>query len=167
LDPYQAYNYYLSLNQISEKDNSTFNQVCALSSFGSLIWGWLYRKEFLSHPLIDEYNNFNANNEMAQISITQPYIETIDSICRLHHIQLLKVVIPDRNKADNKNTGISNESIVLPRAVEVSVGLWGQVHPEKSHETQMVELLSFIILIQTGMVFERFEEEGESDASEE
>jgi len=71
------------------------------------------------------------------------------------------------NKTDNKNTGISNESIVLPRAVEVSVGLWGQVHPEKSHKTQMVELPSFIIPIQTGMVFERFEEDEESDASEE
>lgn len=66
------------------------------------------------------------------------------------------------NIADNKNTGINKESIPLPRAVEVSVGLWGQTHPEKSYEPQMVELQPFIIPIQAGMIFERFKEEDEN-----
>jgi prepilin-type N-terminal cleavage/methylation domain-containing protein len=69
--------------------------------------------------------------------------------------------------ADNKNTSINKESIALPRAVEVSVGLREPVHPEKGQEPQMVELPPFIISIQMGMIFERFEEGEESDASEE
>lgn len=70
--------------------------------------------------------------------------------------------------ADNKNTSINKESIALPRAVEISVGLREPVHPEKDQEPQTIELPPFIIFIQTGMVFERFpEEEEESDASEE
>ena len=69
--------------------------------------------------------------------------------------------------ADNKNTSINKESIALPRAVEVSVGLREPVHPEKGQDPQMVELPPFIIFIQMGMIFERFEEEEESDASEE
>jgi hypothetical protein len=71
------------------------------------------------------------------------------------------------NIADNKNTGINKESIALPRAVEVSVGISGLIYPEKGHEPQMLELKPFIIPIQAGMVFERFEEEEENDASEE
>jgi len=72
------------------------------------------------------------------------------------------------NIADNKNTDNSKESIVLPRAVAVSVGLWGSVHPEKGHEPQRVELPTVIIPIQVGMVFERFEEtEEESGALKE
>ena len=65
------------------------------------------------------------------------------------------------NITDNKNTGINKESIALPRAVEVSVGLWGLVHPEKGHDSQLIELQPFIIPIQTGMIFERFKEDEE------
>jgi prepilin-type N-terminal cleavage/methylation domain-containing protein len=71
--------------------------------------------------------------------------------------------------ADNKNIDINKESIALPRAVEVSAGIWeGSVHPENDHEPQMVELQPFIIPIQVGMLFERFKQDEEiSSASEE
>ncbi len=72
------------------------------------------------------------------------------------------------NSGGDKSIGKNGDSIRLPRAVEVSVGLWGQVHPEKGHELQMFEFPSVIIPIQAGMVFERFgEEEEKSSASEE
>lgn len=69
------------------------------------------------------------------------------------------------NIADNKNIDNNKESIILPRAVEVSVGLTGPVHSEKGQEPQMVELPLVIIPMQTGMVFARFGENEEASGA--
>jgi len=69
--------------------------------------------------------------------------------------------------ADNKNTGNNKEPIALPRAVEVSVGLWRPAHSENGSEPQMVELKPFIIPIQVGTIFERFKKEEENISASE
>ncbi|MDH3256468.1 MAG: type II secretion system GspH family protein [Nitrospinota bacterium] len=73
------------------------------------------------------------------------------------------------NIGGNKSTGDDKDEIRLPRAVEISVGLWETVDRENGFEPRMLEMPPTIIPIQAGMVFERFEEEeeDESDASEE
>lgn len=53
------------------------------------------------------------------------------------------------------------ESIRLPKAVEVSVGLWEPGPVEEGLEQQPVELPPILIPIQAGMVFERSEKEEE------
>jgi prepilin-type N-terminal cleavage/methylation domain-containing protein len=68
---------------------------------------------------------------------------------------------------DNKSTENNLEPIRLPTVVEVSVGLWESGPPNKGLEPRQVELPPTLIPIQTGMMFERSEEEGESDATEE
>ena len=71
------------------------------------------------------------------------------------------------NSGSDKSIGKNGEPVRLPRIVEVSVGLWKPGRPEEGIEPLKVELPPTLIPIQTGMVFERFEEEEESDASEE
>ena len=60
-----------------------------------------------------------------------------------------------------KSSGESEESVRVPRAVEVSIGLWKPVLSEGDSEPEMVELPPTIFPIQTGMVFERFKVEEE------
>jgi prepilin-type N-terminal cleavage/methylation domain-containing protein len=55
------------------------------------------------------------------------------------------------------------EPIRIPKAVEVSVGLWKPDPREEGLEPQQVELPPILIPIQTGMVFERTEKEEEID----
>ena len=69
--------------------------------------------------------------------------------------------------ADNNNTGNNKEPITLPRAVEVSVGLWQQAQSETGSDAQMIELKPFIIPIQVGTLFERFEKEEENNSASE
>jgi len=69
--------------------------------------------------------------------------------------------------ADNNNTGNSKEPIALPRAVEVSVGLWQQAQSETESDAQMIELKPFIIPIQVGTLFERFKKEEENNSASE
>ena len=71
------------------------------------------------------------------------------------------------NIVGNKGLEESREAIRLPRAVEVSVGLWRQDRPEEGLDPQMVELPPTIIPLQAGMVFERFEEEEEDKSASE
>jgi prepilin-type N-terminal cleavage/methylation domain-containing protein len=72
---------------------------------------------------------------------------------------------------DNGNTIDKKDGVRLPRAVEISVALWEQAQREEGLEPEMVEMPPTIIPIQSGMVFERFEEEEdkeeENSASEE
>jgi len=72
---------------------------------------------------------------------------------------------------DNGNTSDNKDEIRLPRAVEISVAFWEPAHPEEGLEPHMVEMPPTIIPIQSGMIFERFEEEEkkeeENSASEE
>ena len=70
------------------------------------------------------------------------------------------------NITDNKSTENKKVEIRLPRAVEVSVGLWETNNPEKGLEPQKVEMPPTVILIQSGMVFERFKEEENESTSE-
>lgn len=74
-----------------------------------------------------------------------------------------------RGMVDNGNTedrigGLENR-IRIPKAIEVSIGLLESMPLEEGHQRKVAELPPFIILIQTGMVFERFEEEEANDAS--
>ena len=59
-----------------------------------------------------------------------------------------------------------NEPIRIPKAVEVSVGLWKPDQPEEGLEPQMVELTPILIPIQSGIVFERPKKEEESNSEE-
>jgi prepilin-type N-terminal cleavage/methylation domain-containing protein len=78
-------------------------------------------------------------------------------------IDFKSTIVSDKNTA--KDTGNSKEAARLPKAVEISVGLWEAEHPKEGSQQRMVELPPILILIQAGMVFERFEGEEESDAS--
>jgi prepilin-type N-terminal cleavage/methylation domain-containing protein len=69
--------------------------------------------------------------------------------------------------SDNNSTGNSKEPIALPRAVEVSVGLWQQAQSETESDAQMIELKPFIIPIQVGTLFERFKKEEENNSASE
>lgn len=57
------------------------------------------------------------------------------------------------------------ESVKIPRAVEVSVGLRNPDPSEESQEPQTLALPPTVIPIQTGMVFERFEEAEETSGA--
>ena len=59
----------------------------------------------------------------------------------------------------NSNLGESEEPVRVPRAVEVSIGLWKPGLSEGDLEPRQVELPPTLITIQAGTVFERFEEE--------
>ena len=63
------------------------------------------------------------------------------------------------NISDTKD----EEPIRIPKAVEVSVGLWKPDPREEGLEPQQVELPPMLIPIQSGMVFERSEKEEEID----
>jgi hypothetical protein len=65
--------------------------------------------------------------------------------------------------ADNKNINTDKEPIPLPRAVEVSVGLFEPDYSDEGLEPYVVEMPPTIIPIQSGMIFERFEEKEEED----
>lgn len=67
---------------------------------------------------------------------------------------------------DNKSISDSQDPTRLPRAVEVSVGLWEPDPSEEGQEPRQVELPPTIIPIQMGVVFERPEEEEDLNASE-
>jgi len=58
------------------------------------------------------------------------------------------------------------EPIHIPKAVEVSVGLWKPDQPEEGLEPQKVELPPILIPIQSGMVFERPKQEEENSSEE-
>ena len=66
-----------------------------------------------------------------------------------------------------KNTANIEERIRLPRAVDVSVGLWQSGQSEEGKEPRKVELPPTLIPIQAGMVFERFAEEEEGSGASE
>jgi prepilin-type N-terminal cleavage/methylation domain-containing protein len=69
--------------------------------------------------------------------------------------------------SSGKDLGKRGDSVRLPKAIEVSIGLWEPGRPEEGLEPEMVELPPTLIPIQTGMVFERFKEEEDSSAPEE
>ncbi len=69
------------------------------------------------------------------------------------------------NSGGDTGIGESREPIRLPRAVEVSVGLRKPASSEGGLEPDKVELPPTVIPIQAGMMFERYEEEEESDAT--
>ncbi len=71
------------------------------------------------------------------------------------------------NIGDNKITDTTEETIRLPRVIEVSAGLWQPGRPEEGVEPYQVELPPTIIPIQTGLIFKRLEEEEDSGAPEE
>ena len=68
---------------------------------------------------------------------------------------------------DNDTIRKSKEPVRIPRAVEVSIGLWKPGHPEQDLEPEMVELPPTRIPIQAGMVFERLEKDEDSSAPKE
>ena len=68
---------------------------------------------------------------------------------------------------DNNIILNSKEPTRIPRAVEVSIGLWEPGQREQDLEPKMVEMPPTVIPIQAGMVFERFEEEEDSSAPKE
>lgn len=63
------------------------------------------------------------------------------------------------NIGDNKATDTNEETTRLPRAIEVSAGLWQTGNPEEGVEPYQVELPPTIIPIHTGLIFKRLEEE--------
>ena len=66
------------------------------------------------------------------------------------------------NIGKNSDPDKKNE-IHLPKAVEISVGLRDPDQPEEGIEPLKVEMPPTIIPIQSGMIFERFEEESEEE----
>ena len=76
-----------------------------------------------------------------------------------------------RNTVGNRDTesdiGSIEKTVRLPKAVEVSVGLWEAMHPKEGSHRKMVKLPPFPIPIQVGMVFERFEETVEEGGARE
>jgi len=71
------------------------------------------------------------------------------------------------NTDGNKSTTESGEPVRIPKAVEVSIGLWKPGLTEEDLEPEMVELPPTLIPIQVGMIFERFKEEEDSSAPKE
>jgi prepilin-type N-terminal cleavage/methylation domain-containing protein len=71
---------------------------------------------------------------------------------------------------DNRNTqdsaGNTEETVRIPKVVEVSIGIWDSTPPKRGSQRKITEMPPTIIPIQSGMVFERFEGE-DSGASEE
>ncbi len=68
------------------------------------------------------------------------------------------------NTIDDKNIEEPGDSARLPRAVEVSVGLWERGLSGETLEPKIVDLPPTLIPIQSGMVFERPEEEKENSS---
>jgi len=66
------------------------------------------------------------------------------------------------NLSGNKAIEETENSVRIPKAIEVSIGLWESDDSETGSEPEIVEVPPTLILIQTGMVFERFEEEEDS-----
>jgi len=118
-----------------------------------------YLKFRYYYEISEEENSSGLSDEKPAIKVSGQWTDII----------ITEPIDFKSNIADNKNIDINKESIALPRAVEVSAGIWeGSVHPESDHEPQMVELQPFIIPIQVGMLFERFRQDEEiSGASEE
>jgi prepilin-type N-terminal cleavage/methylation domain-containing protein len=67
----------------------------------------------------------------------------------------------------SKEIGKPEDSVRIPKAIEVSIGLWEPGDSEAGLEPEMVEVPPTLIPIQAGMVFERFEEEEDSSVPKE
>ena len=72
----------------------------------------------------------------------------------------------DNGNTEN-NIGNSEGTVRLPKAVEVSIGLWESMQPKEDLQRKMAELPPFVIPIQSGMLFERFEQVEENDSASE
>ncbi len=75
-----------------------------------------------------------------------------------------KRIMVDNGNTEDRIGGLENR-VRIPKAIEVSIGLLESMPLDEGHQRKVAELPPFIILIQTGMVFERFEEEEANDAS--
>ena len=106
---------------------------------------------------ISEKRNFEASTDEKSLKLSGEWTDKI----------ITEPIDFKRNITDNKSTKNNKGEIILPRAVEVSVGLWKPNNPEKGLELQKAEMPPIVILVQSGMVFEQFEEEeGTSGALE-
>ncbi len=90
----QAYDFYLSMEKIPK--TSTFNKVCSHSCVLTLIWGAMYQRGWVEHPVIKATNDALVARKDSSEGTTKKYIDecrnTCDSLC----IPYVYTVIPDR-----------------------------------------------------------------------
>ena len=113
LGPQDAYDYYMQLTAIPEQKQCKLNKVCASTAFTSLVWGGMYKHNFLQHPLLEQYHQFNSNEHPKQIAMTLPYLRAMDSVSQVNHVPLLNIVIPDisgKHNEGNRNINIYLEA---------------------------------------------------------
>ena len=67
-----------------------------------------------------------------------------------------KSAIPDTENTDDQ----SNE-VRVPKAIEITVGIWNPDHGEENREKELIELPAIVIPIHVGTLFKLPEEEGE------
>ncbi len=101
LNPYQAYTYYKSLISIPDQATNQFNNFCAHSDLGGLLWSVLYKMKKVEHKAAKLADSIEYNYR-PDIAYTAGKMRLIDSICRVQGAAVKVVVIPTVNNDLNR-----------------------------------------------------------------
>lgn len=100
LNPQQAYQYAASLALIPETSTNSFNRLCSHSALTGILWGVLYKMNFVKHPAATFADSILTHPGI-DTAFTAGRMQLIDSVCRASQIPLKVVIIPNPDARDN------------------------------------------------------------------
>lgn len=93
MDAQEAYEFILSTTKIPP--TNWFNKLCSKSIIATRLWAVLYKLNWVSHPVMEQYYAFHHNASAQAPDITNFYLSSIDSVANENNVPLVFAVIPD------------------------------------------------------------------------